>query len=725
MRALMKLGAFLFAAMVGPAIAQVGGGGGQPAVFGPNDAMIHSPILTRTNAAGTANRLLVSPLEAGSFAGNDPSPLWGRNAPKIVRIGSYYYTVVPCALSSVDDRDLSDYDTAAMDALTADQFDYDDEGDTNPRPDLDPSRFTGTIGVEKVYHRDITLYRRHCGSTLWDQMWTEEWVSAADGRLGSRRGFEPASIVVNNRRPSHPEDLQWLHIVFTGVDNLPDSDLQRQHLRHYAFALDSEGSVGNPDIAPVVPLYVDMSALGDNIPRWGISASRSHRYMYLVGPEFGTYYRNGVDDDEDGSYPPPQGNHVEATYVDGNDDDGGEERNKFIRILRCDPNNIGTASPPWQVVSVRQCNAGESIDYIPEYLVDSDRDVTFRAEVDCDGDGSFEKPRDWYTETFRSQKTLQYVTVDSIGHRTWILGSVHDWAAHEGDNDPNDPYCNRPSISGYHDGVRLIFLTDYGRTLRFDIRLPDLEDSCAPFRTTFGIDLAVTFEEVVDDPGSTWDHYYHHRVFALARNNREPESEAEYPLDTQNRLYVYDLYDLNDASADPCVGTGIVLKGIYDVPGSFGDRGSLYYAGATGDLYILGYLGDIAGPYDYQLGVWRVTSASLPDGPCGGVDPAWSLNAFPVKPPLWVQSWPDVRFEYAQAMADRAGGDLPADGLHLIATYRLGGWATTFNHSAHSDELGVASLGPGRLMRDARGVWDLQLDVFGNYNPQNPCGGSP
>ncbi|KAA0215862.1 MAG: hypothetical protein DYG94_06815 [Leptolyngbya sp. PLA3] len=82
---------------LGSVHARIGGGGGRPPVptrFDSNDAMIHWPIVLQINDPVYGDFVD----NDGNWSPADPSPLWGRNAPKIAHVGEYCDTVVLCSL---------------------------------------------------------------------------------------------------------------------------------------------------------------------------------------------------------------------------------------------------------------------------------------------------------------------------------------------------------------------------------------------------------------------------------------------------------------------------------------------------------------------------------------------------------------------------------------------------------------------------------------------------
>ncbi|KAA0215861.1 MAG: hypothetical protein DYG94_06810 [Leptolyngbya sp. PLA3] len=240
-----------------------------------------------------------------------------------------------------------------------------------------------------MHGRDITLYKRHCGSTIWEQVWTEIWTTPADERAPTRRGFEPPSIVIDN---DDPEDCR-LHVVVQGIDNVADSVLQHHYLRHFVFDLDD--TTGDLISATPVQEY-DLGDLAIHLPRWGMCASQLSRYIYVAGPECGTAYRDQRSDTD--------------------------PRNKTIRILRCDPGLIGT-SFPWTQVQQRFCLNGQSTE--PNryhYVPDGTDPATGNPTPDIPDDLADETRSDLHAldsdiPVWTTQRTIGYCAAESYGHR--------------------------------------------------------------------------------------------------------------------------------------------------------------------------------------------------------------------------------------------------------------------------------------------------------------------
>lgn len=235
-----------FAAASTNCLAQ-GGVGAGPVIVPVHEAMLHSPIPVYNRDVLFSNLKLDDP-EDFDGAVNDQSPMWGRRSPKIVRVGSYYYTVVPCAARS------------------------------SSRP--------GGSGTQ--YHYDITLYQRHESSSVWMPIWTEEIVAPDDGGFGTRRGYQTPSIVVDN------SEQRRLHIVFTAIDGVASPTIPQYPLRHYTFKLDPSGSGELESNSPATdgPSQGHMASRGSHIARWGIAANTRNQYLYLVGTEYGSDWRD-------------------------------------------------------------------------------------------------------------------------------------------------------------------------------------------------------------------------------------------------------------------------------------------------------------------------------------------------------------------------------------------------------------------------------------------------
>ncbi|KAA0215860.1 MAG: hypothetical protein DYG94_06805 [Leptolyngbya sp. PLA3] len=205
------------------------------------------------------------------------------------------------------------------------------------------------------------------------------------------------------------------------------------------------------------------------------------------------------------------------------------------------------------------------------------------------------------------------------------MGSVIDWNRPYRTGGPGEP-TKGPRVSEYLDGVRLMYFTDYGKTHKFDVRLPDQIEgsSCAPFYTTWGIDMAVALTG--SDSGTGW---WDFRVFVLAMNKHE------FGNDSQVRLYVYDMGEYASDAADPCATPSLTLRGVYEVPGLTNDNSSLYYSESESRLYILGR-SNASGSAHHQMAVWSIVDDELTwcnnqtDPACNTCAPAWTFNDIPV-----------------------------------------------------------------------------------------------